>query len=163
MIDWVAKSVFELFAGGSAQDKDRAQEQLKPVLERRLQPCLELWQEVWQFADNGLQKGQANQAQADDDIRRLSQRVDSFLHDYGALISVPCLVALSRFQNSLRDIDPDSDEFTRQVKVRELHKQLFPSPEKDAKGKVVGQNPGLLMLLRDDIGSNARAASSTLK
>lgn len=118
---------------------------------------------MWQFADD-LQKRQKRKESllTDDDIRRLSQRVDSFMHEYGALISVPCLAALGQFQVGLRGMDPDDEEIVRGVRVRELYKQLFPSSEKDDKGKVV-QNPGLLMLLRDEIGSNARAASSALK
>lgn len=162
MFDSLAKSMFEQIVG-SPQDKDRAQEQLKPVLERRLQPCLELWKDLWPLAAD-LQKRQkrGESLLTDDDIHRLCQRVDSFMHECGALISVTFFAALAKFQVALRDMDPDDDETLRKAKVVKLCNQLFPSRERDDEGEVV-QNPGLFMLLRDEIGSNARAASSALE
>lgn len=162
MFDSLAKSLFEQIVG-SPQDADRAQEQLKPVLERRLQPCLELWKDLWQFGDDLQQRQKRNETLlTDDDIRRLMRRVDSFMHECGALISYPCLAPLAKFQAGLRGINLGEDEILLGAKARELYKQLLPWSEKDGTGKVV-QNPGLLMLLRDEIGSNTRAASSALK
>jgi hypothetical protein len=169
VFDWVAKSVFELFTG-SEKDRDHTQEQLKPVLERRFEPCVKLWQDLWHLADNaqkGFQIAGATQAAIDarayDEIRALSERVDSFMQEYGVLVSVPFFLALVKLQKSLRDFDPNADEIVRRGKVSDLLTQLFPSTEKDKKGNVVGQKPGLLMLLRDEIGSNAKAGVSSLK
>lgn len=160
MYEWVAKTVFELFTG-TAEDKERAQEQLKPVLERRFEPCRELWKIIWQFADNMQKKKEG--FPNDEEICQLSENVDSFVHDYGVLISSPCLVALLQFQISLREIVPCEEDLMRSGNLRSIYMQITPSPAKDEKGKVVGRNPGLLMLLRDEIGSNARAAFSVLK
>jgi len=46
MLEDIAKSLIGLVAE-SPQEKDRAQEQLKPVLDGRFTPCLELWRELW--------------------------------------------------------------------------------------------------------------------
>ena len=162
VFDALAKSVFEQIVG-SPQDKERAQEQLAPVLERRLEPCLELWKDLWQFGDDVQQRQKRKEAfLADDDLRRLLTRVDAFMLECGALISPACLVSLAKFQVGLRAIDLREDELLVGAKVRELFKQLFPWSEKDGNGKLV-QNPGLLMLLRDEIGSNTRAGFGALK
>jgi len=148
VFDHLEKAIIESLTG-DPQVRDRAQEQLKPVLDRRFQPCLELWKDLWQFADNAPKSILDIPANYGVVVSQLLQKVDSFLHENGALISYPTLVALSKFQKSLQKFDPSVS-----TQVVELLKQVYPSSEKDH---------GLLLLLRDEIGSNAKAASSILK
>ncbi|HET8609506.1 MAG TPA: hypothetical protein VFM11_07180 [Burkholderiales bacterium] len=152
MLDYLTKSVFELFAG-TQEDRDHAQEQLKPVLERRFQPCLELWPHLWEFGVSP----DANDKQ----IADLSNKIGAFLKESGALVSFSCLRALVEFQAALKAIEP-GDDLAHDVKVSACKKLLVPSTEKDNKGNAVTR-PGLLLLLRDEVGSNARSASSALK
>jgi hypothetical protein len=68
---------------------------------------------------------------------------------------------LVEFQAALKAIGPGAD-LAHDVKVSACKKLLVPSTEKDDKGNTVTR-PGLLLLLRDEVGSNARSASSALK
>lgn len=153
----LANSVFQSIAG-TPEEKAHAQEQLRPVLERRFEPCLELWKDLWQFAEDareGIQNGRV-----DDKVERLGQRVQEFLHENGALVSYPGLRALIQFRDTLREFKAGEDELIHRGRVLRLFEQIFPFDEKNKKGEVTGTSPGLLLLLRDELGSNASAVSS---
>lgn len=153
MFDQLAKSVFEAVAGSQA-DKDRVQEQLKPVLEQRFKPCLELWPRLWTFVENA--------EPGDKDIDDVSKAIGDFLRDQGALLSIAFFDALFELRTSLRDAKT-GDDLARSVKVDAIKsRNLLPSTFTDAGGNKVPR-PGVLLLLRDEIGSNARSASSALK
>jgi len=153
VFDNLAKSVLEAFTGSQA-DKDRVQEQLQPILEERFKPCQNLWPHLWSFIENP--------DPSDKDIEALGKVVSDFIRVSGALVSLPFLQALLQLQVELQDIKVGED-LARSLKIGMVKKKhLLPSAEKDAKGNEVGR-PGLLLLLRDEIGSNARSASSAVK
>ncbi|HEY0765566.1 MAG TPA: hypothetical protein VGD61_24520 [Pyrinomonadaceae bacterium] len=151
----ISKSILDLITPGP-QEKDRAQEQIQPVLDRRFDPCIELWRQLWQFGDTDDLEGESSA----DDIANLRKTVDEFMHQWGALISVECLVALSRFQQELRKLHNTEDESDKMVRLNHLKRLLFPGSV-TVNGKQV-EHMGLLLLLRDQLGSNLRAASSRL-
>ena len=159
MLHEITKSVIDLIVE-SPEEKDRVQEQLKTVLDGRFNPCIELWRELWQFGyAEDLKKGE--DGSSNDDTTQLSKTVDEFMHQWGALISIEFLAALSRFQKDLREVRNNGDELYKLAAKGHLKKQLVPWSEKvDGKGV---NHPGLLLLLRDQLGSNSRAASSALK
>jgi hypothetical protein len=158
MLREITKSVIDLIVV-SPEEKDRVQEQLKTVLDGRFNPCIELWRELWQFGYAEDLKGE--DGSSNDDTTRLSKTVDEFMHQWGALISIECLAALSRFQEDLREVRDTKDELYKSVALGHLKKQLVPWSEKvDGNGV---NHPGLLLLLRDQLGSNSRAASIALK
>jgi hypothetical protein len=165
----------------SSKDKPLAQEQLQPVLQRRFEPCLELWKALWNWADDTMKAEAAADVQEaaspeemlaksasgyydQDAFDRLSQTVDRFLVDNGALVSLRCLGALWELRKALRKpilpSDDESHNLSKRVKVREVMGLLFPSTKKDWKGSEEAKEPGLLLLLRDELGSNAVSAAS---
>ena len=153
MFDQLAKSVLEVFTGTQA-DKDRAQEQLKPVLEQRFRPCLDLWPHLWAF----LESAEPNEP----DVDALLGVVNDFLRQHGAVLSVPFFDALLELRSALGEAKT-GDELVRSVMIGAVKsRHLMPSTRKDAKGNEVAR-PGVVLLLRDEIEANARSASSAVK
>lgn len=170
--------LLELFQ--SSKDKPLAQSQLQPVLERRLEPCIELWKVLWKWMDHNSKAEQAfnnRLLQANTEIEEmgrssfydeiefepLSDAVEKFLIDYGAVVSYRCLAAMTILQNTLRMPVETRDEYglnEKKHKVIAVMNLLVPSTSKDWKGNKETKEPGILLLLRDEIGSNALSAAS---
>jgi hypothetical protein len=146
--------LLERLSSGAAQDKEIAQRQLEPILELRLQPCLELWKVLWKAADEltrlGADPAVLASAATDQFFQSLAAVVDQALVDVGGLVSWDCFRALLQLQTALRA--DASNEVYRRHKAKEVMEALV--GRKDA--------PGLLVLLRDQIGSNSRSATSVL-
>lgn len=147
-------------ASNSAKDKTLAQEQLRPALERRFEPCLELWRNVWKWVDDfkrSASKGEDIVAFATDEkFAELAAVVDPAITAIGGLVSFECLQSLERLQKELRSAV--KDDLHRQVKFGTVIRLIYPSGKKvDERADVA-----LLLLLRDEIGSNIRSASSAL-
>lgn len=156
MFNELAKIVGDLLKE-DPKEKDRTQEQLKRVLDERFTPSLELWRDLWQFGDKYSTSDPDTKA-----IDQLSQKVDSFVHKCGGLVSLECLVDLERFRQTLREIATSeasmNPDLLKDSSIRALKAQLLPWTTKDGQPL-----PGLLLRLRDQLGSNSRALSSVLK
>jgi hypothetical protein len=147
------------------QQQDRAQAQLAAALDHRFAPCLELWQECWRFAETvNSHRTNYDTAPAPIDSAALHLRdyMGNLLATHGAVLSTPLLLAVDAYRGVLRDftLAATSD---RALLVPGLLGNLYPKQLNDPKRKAPGTAPGILFLVRDDVGSNTRAASSALQ
>src|SRR5262245_3302163 len=98
--------LLDRLSSGASQDKEIAQGQLQPVLEMRLQPCLDLWKVLWKAAEDLTRQG-TNEAAVlavatDPFFQALEVTIDQALLDLGGLVSWDCLRALLHLQTCLR-------------------------------------------------------------
>lgn len=130
---------------GDPQTRDRGQVQLDRAIEKRFDPCVALWQQLWAFQEKVTQ-GKAAAA----DVQALLQQVNGFLANTGALVSPRCLIDLVAFRDELVALStsPNFD-----LRITGSTTLLLPGKDK----------PGLLLRVRDEIGSNLPSASSALK
>lgn len=148
--DDLLKTGLSLFTA-TPEDKDRVQQQLQPLLLRRTEPCIELWKQLWPFANGALP-----------DLPALLAEVNGFLQNHALVISAQLLVALVGLKDELESLISINNPSMLSVICQPMRNHLFPYTDKDAKGKDT-RHPGLLMLLRDELGSNSRSAASTIK
>ena len=134
------------------QAKDRGQVQIDRILERRFEPCIALWGALWDFS----QDAQAGRIEIKD-VQVLSDTLNLFLRTNGILVSFSCLKSLLQLQSSIADLIKHSDD-PLNIFLRNVYDNLLPT-QKTANTEA---SPGLLMLLRDQVGANFSAASALL-
>lgn len=151
MFETIAKMTIDAVMG-DPQDKDRAQSQLDRVIDRRFNPCIEFWEILWDFAE----KVNSNSVESNS-LENLSESTSSFIKSNGALVSLPLLQALFEFKSALDELplNPPAD-FLQKIRINKIFNHLLPQSDSES-GK---ENPGLLLLLRDQIGSNTNSASA---
>ena len=137
---------------GDPKAEDRAQLQIDRILERRFEPCMALWEILWDFA----QKTEARSVDLKD-VKELSESLNSFTRTNGILVSFSCLKSLLQLQSNIAKLLNNSAE-NFSLFLPDVYQVLVPVSKK-------GQNeaaPGLLMLMRDQVGSNFNSASAML-
>jgi hypothetical protein len=137
---------------GDPKADDRAQLQLDRILERRFEPCMALWEILWDFS----RKAEARSVELKD-VQDLSEALNLFVRTNGILVSFACLKSLLQLQSNIaRLLNSSAENFS--VFLPEVYQVLVPVSQK-------GNNeaaPGLLMLMRDQVGSNFKSASAML-
>lgn len=174
----------------SPQAQEARQAQIQPLLDQRRQACIDLWREFWAWVDgraraesgalaqqeravrdgtvsaeNGSELANAPYRAASDveELGRLSGVVDRFVLENGALVSARSFYALIEVQHLLRQGAASDDDLVTLAVSRQLMAKMLPAKKRDNKGRETDDiEPGVLLRLRDEIGANARAASSTL-
>lgn len=137
------------------QEKDRAQAQLERILEQRFHYCVALWEDLWLFMTKADQKEAARE-----DLQALHDRLDKFLESAGILVSLDCFKALVELRSELADVIAIRDDLVIPPGTAKAVKRLVPHTV-EKRGKPIDM-PGLLMLLREQVGSNLDSVSSTL-
>ena len=151
-------AAYRLLKPDKSKDKQLVQSQLVTLVEHRRESCARLWGSLWRWLDDiGHLEGESQkEALLKDKLNELHATITQTAPEIGALVSSDtflCLAALQIALNRKRVSVDDVADCAREVRAA-----LLPdNPDSGGRGKW-----GLLMLLRDEIGSNALAASALL-
>jgi len=154
-----ALALYRALKPDKSKDKELIQAQLVDLVARRREPCARLWGSLWRWVDEVGQL-RSDQPGSSTEFRNkladLRTVLSHALPDVGPLVSFDTFVCLADLYVALGAKTDDTASLNKQLDKVKL--ALQPGGSETA-----GRSRwGLLMLLRDEIGSNALAASMIL-